>query len=67
MSLYPITILQPEAAANIGNIIMQGCMTVIPVTLDEGGAIVFSLVQAALVEDFSIRAWFSTVPNGAAL
>jgi hypothetical protein len=62
-ALYPITILQPEDAEFVPNIIYQGCMTVIPFTLNVGGGIIFSALQAALTEDFSIRAWFSLMPN----
>lgn len=62
-ALYPITFLLPEDAEFVPNIINQGCMTVIPFTLNEGGGIIFSALQAALTEDFSIRAWFSLEPN----
>jgi hypothetical protein len=62
--LYPITILQPDDAANIPNIIMQGCMTCIPFTLNNGGGIIISALQVALTEDFSIKGWFSSQPNG---
>lgn len=62
--LYPITILQPADAENIPNIIMQGCLTAIPFTLHTGGGIIMSALQAALTEDFSIKAWFSSIPGG---
>jgi hypothetical protein len=62
--LYPISVLEPADASLGYNTILQGCMVVIPFTLNENGAIIMKAVHAALTEDYSIKCWFSLLPNG---
>lgn len=67
MSLYPTTVLDVITAAENPNPIQPGNLIVIPIDMTSTVMTTIDLQQMSNTQDFSMRAWLSIYPSGAAL
>lgn len=66
MSLYPTTIIDPDAALG-NNAIASGTLISIPIDMTNSQMIQIVLSQLSLTQDYSLRTWVSIYPDGKAI
>lgn len=66
MSLYPTTIIDPDAALG-NNAIASGTLICIPIDMTSSQMVQIVLSQLSLTQDYSLRTWVSVYPDGNAI
>lgn len=64
MPLYPVIDLDPMVATSDFNLIPSGSLVTIVIDMIATTLSVLTLIQVSLTQDFSLRGWISSAPDG---
>lgn len=67
MSLFPITELDANTAAQGNNLLPAGTLIVIPIDMTSVRMTQITVAQVSATQDYSMRTWLSEFPDGVAI